>query len=105
MLPEIRQELRKFAESTTVKGIGRTVRANNGVARTCWIVFLVVCFGLLMFQVRASSFIVRRRNFFIMCVTHHLKLSTAEISVIMKYTERKCFRTASLELQHLVRMC
>jgi len=82
MLPEIRQELRKFAESTTVKGIGRTVRANNGVARTCWIVFLVVCFGLLMFQVRASAFLVRRKNFFIMC---HASFETVYCRNICSY--------------------
>ena len=56
MLSEIRRELRKFAESTSVKGIGRTLRANNGVARTCWIVFLAVCFALLLFQVSLYSF-------------------------------------------------
>ena len=56
MLSEIRRELRRFAEITTVEGIGRTLRANNGVARTCWIVFLIVCLALLMFQVSLYSF-------------------------------------------------
>ena len=53
MLPEICRELRMFAEITTVKGIGRTIRADKGVARTCWIVFLIICLALLMFQVSA----------------------------------------------------
>lgn len=53
MLPEIQRELRMFAERTTVKGIGRTVKAHKAVARTCWIVFLFVCLALLMFQVSA----------------------------------------------------
>lgn len=43
--------MRSFAENTSVKGIGRTVRANTCLVRSCWIVFLSVCLGLLLLQV------------------------------------------------------
>lgn len=43
--------MRSFAENTSVKGIGRTVRAKSRIVRTCWIVFLFVCLGLLLLQV------------------------------------------------------
>lgn len=64
---EIRKELRAFAETTTVKGIGRTMRANNRVTRTCWILFLIVCLGLLLWQVAAVmsnyyGFVVVRKS-------------------------------------------
>jgi len=52
---EIRQELRRFAETTTIKGVSRTVRAERRIVRVFWILALVSCFALLLYQISAVA--------------------------------------------------
>src|SRR5688572_6256444 len=47
----IRQELRKFGESTSIKGVCRTIKANSRIVRIFWLLALLICFALMLFQV------------------------------------------------------
>src|SRR6218665_1204069 len=51
MLNEIRQELRRFAETTGIKGVSRIVKTTSKVIRFFWLVSIVVCFVILLVQV------------------------------------------------------
>ena len=51
MLNEIRQELRRFAETTGIKGVGRIVKTTSKVIRFFWLVSILVCFAILLVQV------------------------------------------------------
>ena len=53
MATEIEQELRRFAETTTIKGVSRTVRAERKIVRVFWILALVSCFMVLLYQMSA----------------------------------------------------
>src|SRR6218665_656471 len=55
MATEMEQEFRRFAETTTIKGISRTVRAERRIVRVFWILALVTCFALLLFQISAVA--------------------------------------------------
>src|SRR6218665_859945 len=46
----IRQELRRFAETTGIKGVSRIVKTSSKVIRLFWIFSILVCFGILIFQ-------------------------------------------------------
>lgn len=50
MLDQIRKELRKFVETTSMSGVSRTVRAESWVARAFWVISLLVCFSMLLLQ-------------------------------------------------------
>lgn len=50
MMSDIRHELRKFAETTSIKGVGRVVRTTNKVTRFFWLAAIVVCSAFLLFQ-------------------------------------------------------
>ena len=47
---KIRQELRRFAETTGVKGVGRMVKSPSKVIRLFWLFSILICFGILLFQ-------------------------------------------------------
>lgn len=49
-MSDIRHELRKFAETTSIKGVGRVVRTPNRVTRFFWIAAIVFCSTFLIFQ-------------------------------------------------------
>src|SRR5688572_9201768 len=51
MTEEIRQELRKFGESTSIKGVSRTIKSHSRIVRIFWLVALLACFSMLLFQV------------------------------------------------------
>src|SRR6218665_1616953 len=51
MQSEIRQELRKFAETTGIKGVGRIVKNRSKVIRFFWLASITVCFAFLLFQI------------------------------------------------------
>jgi len=55
MATEIQQELRRFAETTTIKGVSRTVRAERRIVRVFWILALVSCFIVLLYQISAVA--------------------------------------------------
>lgn len=44
--------LRKFVESTTVRGISRVFKTDSLVIRVIWILSVVACASLLIYQVR-----------------------------------------------------
>jgi len=62
MESEIRQELRRFAETTTMKGVSRAVRAERRIIRVFWILALVSCFALLLFQISAVAISYSKYN-------------------------------------------
>ena len=45
MMNEIRQELRRFAETTGIKGVGRIVKTTSKVIRFFWLISILVCFA------------------------------------------------------------
>lgn len=47
---EITEELKRFAETTTIKGVGRTLRARQRAVRVFWISALVSCLAVLLYQ-------------------------------------------------------
>src|SRR5688572_30731822 len=51
MTEEIRQELRRFGESTSIKGVSRTIKSYRRIVRIFWLVALLACFSMLLFQV------------------------------------------------------
>lgn len=51
MSTDIKQELRRFAESTSIKGVGRSVKANRRTVRVFWMSALIVCSALLFYQI------------------------------------------------------
>ena len=44
------QELKRFASSTSVKGIGRIVKSDSIVLRICWILATTVFLGIALYQ-------------------------------------------------------
>jgi|SRR6218665_472809 len=55
MATEMQQELRRFAETTTIKGVSRTVRAERRIVRLFLILALVSCFLVLLYQISAVA--------------------------------------------------
>jgi len=51
MIEDIRQELRRFGESTSIKGMSRIIKSHSRVVRIFWLVALLLCFSVLLFQV------------------------------------------------------
>jgi len=46
----IRTDLRKFAESTSVRGVSRIFKSGDGVLRILWVIAVVFCAAVLVFQ-------------------------------------------------------
>lgn len=55
MPSEIQEELRRFAETTTIKGVSRTVRAERRIVRVFWVLALASCSGVLLYQISAVA--------------------------------------------------
>src|SRR6218665_3046615 len=51
MSEQIRYELRKFCEGTSMKGVSRAIKAHSQIVRVFWLVALVICFTMMMYQV------------------------------------------------------
>src|SRR6218665_2206674 len=51
MIEDIRQELRRFGESTSIKGMSRIIKSHSRVVRIFWLAALLLCFSVLLFQV------------------------------------------------------
>lgn len=59
---EITTELKRFAETTTIKGVGRTLRARQRAVRIFWISALVSCLAVLLYQTATVVINYCRRN-------------------------------------------
>lgn len=46
----VKQELQKFGETTTVKGVSRIIKSHNRIVQCLWLLALLSCFSLLLFQ-------------------------------------------------------
>jgi len=46
----VRNDLRKFAESTSVRGVSRIFKSGDGVLRILWVLAVVFCASMLAFQ-------------------------------------------------------
>src|SRR6218665_88866 len=46
----VKQELQKFGETTTVKGVSRIIKSHNRIVQSLWLLALLSCFSLLLFQ-------------------------------------------------------
>jgi len=42
--------LRKFAQTTSVRGVSRIVKSSNGVLRVLWTLAVVLCAAMLVYQ-------------------------------------------------------
>src|SRR6218665_162369 len=51
MIEDIRQELRRFGESTSIKGVSRIIKSHSRVVRIFWLVALLLFFSVLFSQV------------------------------------------------------
>src|SRR6218665_1333882 len=51
MIEDVRQELRRFGESTSIKGVSRIIKSQSRVVRIFWLAALLICFSVLLFQV------------------------------------------------------
>src|SRR6218665_221128 len=51
MSGQIRYELRRFCEHTSVKGVSRAVKAHSRIVRVFWLVALIICFAMMIYQV------------------------------------------------------
>lgn len=47
----VKEELRKFGETVSVKGISRILKARSAVLRILWLLAVLLCFALLLWQV------------------------------------------------------
>src|SRR6218665_446200 len=50
MEPVVKEELRKFGETVSVKGVSRILKARNAVLRILWLLAVLLCFGVLLWQ-------------------------------------------------------
>jgi len=55
----VREELRKFAESTSVRGISRAIKSTDKAIRLIWALSVVACIGILVWQLTE---VVQRYN-------------------------------------------
>lgn len=53
----VKVELRRFCESTSIKGIPRAVKSTNAIISLLWILAMVVCLAMLLFQ--ATTVLIR----------------------------------------------
>jgi len=50
MSPEISNIFRKFIESTSVRGVSRILKSSNRVLRVLWVLAVVYCAAMLVYQ-------------------------------------------------------
>ena len=50
MSPELRNIFRKFVESTSVRGVSRILKSSDRVLRVLWVLAVVFCAAMLVYQ-------------------------------------------------------